>query len=338
MIPTLLGITVVSFCLLRLVPGDAAAFRVGAEADVGARAEELIAVFRRQHLLDQPLWKQYLHYLGPFHLGEEGHTWFGGSGDEPWNGLLIGDLGHEFLRPSVSVAGELWTRLGVTVPLALISVLLSYLLAIPLGVYAAVRRGTVLETASTGILFLLYAVPVFWAGLMLQLVFGATGLGWLPAIGLADKDAADLSGFARLLDTARHAILPIVCLTYGGLAYLSRQMRVGVVETIRADYIRTARAKGLSEARVVWVHALRNALIPVLTLLGQVLPVLVGGAILVETVFDIPGMGRYAYEGLANREYNVVMGTVLVSALLTLIGFLLSDVLYAWADPRIRHG
>jgi peptide/nickel transport system permease protein len=338
MIPTLFGITVITFCLLRLAPGDAAAFRVGAEADAGARAEELIATFRRQHLLDQPLWKQYLHYLGPFHLGEEGHTWLGGSGDEPWNGLLVGDLGHEFLRPSVSVADEVWTRLGVTIPLALISVLLSYLLAIPLGVYAAVRRGSMLESTSTAVLFLLYAVPVFWAGLMLQLLFGATGLDWLPAIGLADKDAADLPAFARLVDTGRHAILPIVCLTYGGLAYLSRQMRVGVVETIRADYIRTARAKGLSEARVVWVHALRNALIPVLTLLGQVLPVLVGGAILVETVFDIPGMGRYAYEGLANREYNVVMGTVLVSALMTLVGFLVSDVLYAWADPRIRHG
>ena len=137
------------------------------------------------------------------------------------------------------------TRLGVTVPLALISVVLSYLLAIPLGVYAAVRRGTAFESASTAVLFLLYAVPTFWAGLMLQLAFGATGLDWLPAIGLADKDAADLSAFARLVDTARHGILPVVCLTYGGLAYLSRQMRVGVVETIRADYIRTARAKGL---------------------------------------------------------------------------------------------
>ena len=335
MVPTLFGITLVTFLLLRLVPGDAAAARIGSEGLAGSRAEEVLAAFRREHLLDKPVWRQYAHYLGPFHLGPEGHKWFGGSGARPWHGLLAGDLGREFLRPGVTVAGELGRRLRVTVPLALCSMLLAYLIALPLGVWSAVRDGRPLARASTAVLFALYAVPTFWAGLMLQLALGKAGLGWLPVIGLHDKDAAELSGAAYAADTLRHAILPVACLTYGGLAYLSRQMRAGVLATIDADYVRAARAKGLSELRVV-AHAVRNALIPVLTLLGQMLPALVGGAILVETVFDVPGVGRYAYEGLMNREYNVVLGTVLCSALLTLVGLLVSDVLYAWADPRIR--
>ncbi len=339
MVPTLVGISFLCFGLIHLAPGDPALLRAGAGAETSGAgdASVLIERFREEHLLDRPLWVQYFHYVGPFSLADDGHRWFGGDGSQPFNGLLVGDLGREFLRPSVTVAGELRKRLGVTVPLAAISILLSYLLAVPIGIHAAVRRGTPLEGASTAIVFALHALPVFWAGLLLQMAFGATGLGWLPVLGLHGPDAADLGAGAFGLDTLAHSILPIVCLTYGGLAYLSRQMRVGVVDTIREDYVRTARAKGLGERRVIGVHVLRNSLIPVLTLLGQVLPLMVGGSILVEAVFDVPGMGLYAYQALQNREYDAVMGTVLLSAMMTLVGFLLSDVLYAVVDPRIRH-
>jgi peptide/nickel transport system permease protein len=339
MVPTLLGISCVTFALIRFAPGDPSQLQFSADAPAG-NAEAMIEGFRREHLLDQPLWRQYLHYLGPFDLGPDGHRWFGGAGSKPWNGLLSGDLGHEYLRPDVSVAAEIGERLQVTLPLALLAVLLAYLVAIPLGIYSAVRRGTPLEVASTVMLFLLHAVPTFWAAVLLQTALGHGGLGWFPSIGIHGKDAADLAGWASAKDTLAHAVLPVVCLAYGGMAYVSRQMRTGMLEAIGADYVRMARAKGLSESAVVLKHALRNSLIPVITLLGQVLPVLVGGSVLVETVFDIPGLGKYAFDGLAHREYDVVMGTVLISAVMTLAGFLLSDVLYALVDPRIRaqHG
>jgi len=338
MLPTLLGISLVTFALVRLAPGDPGSVRFGGES-AGAQADsaQFLREFRRAHLFDQPLWKQYLHYLGPFHLGPEGHTWFGGDGRRPWHGLLAGDLGREYLRPSVSVAGEIGRRLRVTLPLALAAAVLAYLVAIPLGIWSAVKRGTAFDATVAALLFVLYALPTFWAALLLQLGFGASGLGWLPVIGMRDKDAAALGAGASALDLARHALLPIACLAYGGLAYLSRQMRAGMLEAIGQDYVRTARAKGLSERAVILKHALRNSLIPVLTLFGQVLPLLVGGSIVVETVFDLPGMGKYAYDGLVNREYDVVLGTVLVSALMTLVGFLVSDVLYALVDPRIRY-
>jgi peptide/nickel transport system permease protein len=232
---------------------------------------------------------------------------------------------------------ELWQRMKVTVPLSLVSVLLAYLLALPLGILSAVKQGSLADKATTFVLFLLYSIPTFWAGLMLILAFGATGLEWLPVIGLHDKDAEQLQGWDYAWDLVRHCILPVATLTYGGLAYLSRQMRVGMLETVRQDFIRTARAKGLSEKVVVFRHALRNSLIPVVTVFATILPILIGGSVIVETVFNIPGMGLYAFQGLITRDYNIVMATVTVSSIMTLLGFLLSDVLYAVVDPRISY-
>lgn len=335
------GITILVFTAIRLAPGDPATVMIGISSggemkgDVGY--EERIEKFRHENGLDRPIWIQYLGFLGPFNIKPDGHPWFGGSGADPWGGLLVLDLGHEFQRKTMPIIEELGRRLQVTIPLSLISTLLIYLFALPMGIYSAVRQGTKLDAAMTVILFILYSVPTFWAGLMLILAFGASGLHWLPVLGLHSKDAADLATWPYIWDTIVHSILPIATLTYGGLAYLSRQMRVGMIEVIRSDYIRTARAKGLSEKVVVMKHALRNSLIPVITLFASILPILIGGSVIVEQVFDVPGMGRYAFEGLIARDYGIIMATTTFSAFMTLVGILLSDIAYAMVDPRIKY-
>ena len=344
MVPTLIGITFLTFAVMRLAPGDPSTIKFAGAIDTGrgigstkGSIEDAIAKFRSAHLLDEPLWKQYLHYVGPFDLSPQGTERFGGSGQRPFGGLLAGDLKNEYHRPNVRIRDELGRRLSITVPFALASVMLSYLIALPLGIWSVVRQGTVRDAAATVLVFLLYSIPTFWAGLMLQLVFGANWLDWLPILGLHDKDAGSLGRWERLWDLLLHAILPLACLTYGTFAYLSRQMRAGMLDTIRQDYVRTARAKGLPERTVVLKHALRNSLIPVLTLFATILPTLIGGSVIVETIFDIPGMGKYAFEGLLQRDYNVVMATTTLSALMTLVGILVSDLTYALVDPRISY-
>lgn len=258
------------------------------------------------------------------------------SGEDKWGGLLLLDLGNE-MQTKQPVVDELWKRLKVTVPISLASVILSYLIALPLGIFSVQRQGTKTDTFTTISLFVLYSVPTFWAGLMLILIFGATGLDWLPVLGLHDKDAATFGPWQYAWDTVLHTILPVATLTYGSLAYLSRQMRAGMLDVIRQDYIRTARAKGLAENVVIYKHALRNSMIPVITLLASILPILIGGSIIVEQVFDIPGMGKYAFEGLLRRDFYIVMATTTFVGIMTQFGILLSDITYSLVDPRIRH-
>ena len=322
MVPTLFGITLLLFVVMQLAPGDPATIRFGAGAGAtgamqGAGGiEDAIEKFRKKHHLDEPIWVQYGFWL---------------------RDVVTLDFGEEFSRPGVQVMDELTERMKITVPLSLISVVLSYLIALPLGIYSAARQHSLTDKTTTLLLFILYSLPTFWVGLMLILIFGQTGLGWLPILGLHDKDAHLLTGWPWWRDLLVHSILPVATLTYGGLAYLSRQMRVGMLDVIRQDYIRTARAKGLSERVVILRHATRNSLIPVVTVFASILPILIGGSVIVEQIFNIPGMGLYAYEGLIKRDYPVVLATTTVSAVMTLFGFLLSDVLYAVVDPRISY-
>jgi len=323
MFPTLIGITLLLFAVMRLAPGDPAALAAGAVGDAGSGSlqttsnlEDAVTKFRKRYKLDEPLLVQYGFWL---------------------KSVAQLDFGNEFFRPNVAVRDELWQRLKVTVPLSLISVLLSYLIAVPLGIFSAVKRGTFLDNVSTAIVFLLFSLPTFWAGLMLILLFGATGLDLLPVLGLHDKDAETFTRWQYFKDLFLHTILPVTCLTYGSFAYLSRQMRVGMLDVIRQDFIRTARAKGLAEKVVIFKHALRNSLIPVVTLFASILPILIGGSVIVETIFTIPGVGLYAFQGLVQRDYNVVMATVTASAFMTLLGFLVSDITYALVDPRIAY-
>ncbi len=258
------------------------------------------------------------------------------TGQRPWGGLLCLDLGDE-MQAKTPVAPELWKRLKVTVPISLLAILISYLIALPLGIFSVQKQGTRIDGMLTVVLFILYSIPTFWAGLMLILFFGKTGIDLFPVLGLHDKDADSLGTWGYAWDTAMHLVLPIVAYTYGSLAYLSRQMRAGMLDVIRQDYIRTARAKGLSERVVIYKHALRNSMIPVLTLLASILPILIGGSIIIEKVFDIPGMGKYAFQGLLRRDFNIVMAVTVFVGIMTQLGILLSDITYSLVDPRIRH-
>jgi peptide/nickel transport system permease protein len=228
-------------------------------------------------------------------------------------------------------------RLPITIQLNVISILLVYLIAIPCGIYSATRPGTLPDRIMTLFFFFLYSLPSFWVAVLLIMLLGG-GDFWdlLPVYGISSIGAEEWSFFAWLSDRIWHLILPITCLTYGGFAYLSRLTRANMLEVVREDYIRTARAKGLSERLVIFKHAFRNALLPIVTLLAFLLPAMFGGSVIIESIFSIPGMGQLGFEAVLSRDYPVIMAITTISALLTLVGLLLSDLLYAALDPRIK--
>ncbi|MEK6606881.1 MAG: ABC transporter permease, partial [Myxococcota bacterium] len=244
----------------------------------------------------------------------------------------------ESMRDGRPVEAKIADAFPITAALALCALFLAYLIAIPLGVYSAVRHDTLGDRIVTVIVFVLYSLPSFWVASMLILLFGGVGF-WdiFPIYGLASRGAEAWALWPRLLDRAAHMVLPIFCLCYGSLAVISRYQRSGLLDVVRQDYIRTARAKGLSERAVIFKHALRNSLIPVITLLGLQIPFLLGGAIILERIFTIPGMGRLTFEAIWFRDYPVIMGVTTVAAVLTMASVLLADVLYSLVDPRIAY-
>jgi peptide/nickel transport system permease protein len=259
--------------------------------------------------------------------------WYVAYGD--WLGNLARlDLGRSFSRkrPVVDLIVE---RMGPTLMLSVTSLVLAYLLAVPLGLYASARSGRTDERSMSTLLYMLYSFPSFVAALFLQL-FLAVRLGWLPLFGMVSDDYEQLSSWGKAVDLTRHALMPVICYTYGSLAYYSRFIRANMHEVLRQDYIRTARAKGLGPLRVLVHHAFRNTLIPFVTLLGLTLPGLLSGSIIIEQIFTWPGMGRLFFESIRERDYPTIMGLTLMFAVLTLAGQLLADVLYAVVDPRVR--
>ncbi len=340
LIPTWLGVVFLVLLLVDLAPGDAASSLLGIDTDGGAgqgvASDERLAEFRARFLLDRSASVRFLHFVGPFDLSPTGHEWFGGSGKDRWHGLLALDLGEEMHRSGVSVAGELFGRLALTVPLAAASMGLALLFALPLGALSAARRGTWFDRVLGGVLFLLHAVPSFWGGMLLVLAFGATGLGCLPSLGIASPGSGEWGLWRRILDVLWHAVLPVVTLSYGSLAYLARQVRAGALQTLASDPIRTARAKGLPEAAIFRRHVLPTGLITLFTLTSAMAPALVGGSLVVETLFDLPGMGRYAFEGLRRHDLNIVLATTALAAAVSLLATWLAEVGTYWADPRIR--
>jgi len=327
-VPTFIGITIISFLIMRLAPGDPAELRAAgglrAGGDSGISAEkrgvldQALIQWRAQFGLDQPLHIQYALWL---------------------RNLFTLDFGESF-KDNQPVMNKILERLPTTVKIEVLSILLVYLVAIPLGIYSATHSYSLGDQATTFAAFVLFALPVIWAGTM-AIVFlcGGDFYYLFPPGGLTSLDySSEWPLWAKIKDQAWHLFLPVLLLSYAGFAGLSRYMRTGMLEQLRQDFVLTARAKGLSEHIVIYKHVLRNSLIPMVTILADLLPGLVGGSVIIETIFSIPGLGQLGYEAVLARDYPTVMALFTMSALLTLAGILLSDVLLALVDPRIAFG
>ncbi|WP_349616005.1 ABC transporter permease subunit [Azotobacter salinestris] len=324
LIPTFLGVTLLTFALIRLIPGDPVEVMMGERRlDPQMHAEAMHRLG-----LDRPLHEQYLNYLGQ---------------------LARGDLGQS-LRTRESVWSEFASLFPATVELALAALLLAGVLGLLAGTLAALKRGSVLDHGTMGLALTGYSMPIFWWALIL-IMFFSVELGWTPVSGRLDPlyDVEPVTGFMLIdtllseeqgafLDALRHLILPAIVLGTIPLAVIARMTRSAMLEVLREDYIRAARARGLSPARLVFVHALRNALVPVLTVFGLQVGSLLSGAVLTETLFSWPGIGKWLIEAIGARDYPVVQnGILLIAALVILTNFVV-DILYGLANPRIRHG
>ncbi len=312
MIPLLLGITIISFTVIHLAPGEPTDLQTQLNPEVSVELRERL---RAQYDLDQPLIVQYGKWLGR---------------------IVRLDFGDSFAQDHRPVARKIAERLPVTILINVLSIGAILACAIPIGILSATRRNSLFDRGTTVFVFLGFATPSFWLALLLMDYFGVR-LGWLPIAGLKSLGHEYLGFWARLADYGRHLILPVFISAFGGLAGFSRYMRSNMLEVIRQDYILTARAKGLGERAVIYRHALRNALLPVITILGLSVPGLIGGSVIFETIFAIPGMGKLFYDGVMMRDYPLIMGVLVIGAVLTLVGNLLADLGYALADPRIRN-
>ncbi len=251
--------------------------------------------------------------------------------------ILCLDFGESYIDHE-PVVEKVWKAFKVTFSFQMVVIFLMYMISVPIGILSAVRQDTFLDRLTTFVLFVLYSLPSFWVAYMLIYFLGEGRFAELfPVQGLNSDGAHALSFWPYLMDRLWHMCLPVACMTYGGLAVLSRYTRSGMLDVIRQDYIRTARAKGLSERVVIMKHAFRNGIIPVVTLIGGLLPALISGSVIIEYIFGIPGMGRLGFNAVYQRNYPVVMAITFFSAFLVLTGILLSDILYALVDPRIRY-
>ena len=289
-------------------------------------------------------WKNWIPSFH-FHGNNQYHRWLFGDGD--WltgagslysKGILRGDFGLSYLTRE-PVLDKIGRKLFWSVLLSFISVLLAYSISLPLGVFAASRSNTRIDRFIAVILFLLYALPSFWVATLLLMVFSNPDwLLWFPASGVKPPEgfSEDAGFWQKMVVTLPYLVLPTIAYTYSSLAFLSRTLRVSMMEILRLDFIRTARAKGLPESKVLWRHAFRNALLPVITLLANVFPAALGGAVILESIFSIPGMGFEIYRAILNQDYPLLVAVFTLVGLVTVISYLLADILYSWADPRIR--
>ena len=251
-------------------------------------------------------------------------------------GFLSGDLGKSYVN-LMPVSQKLKPALQWTLMMSLTAILIAYLVAIPLGVISAVKRGSYFDRIVSLILFMLYSLPVFWIGTLCLILFtnDEYGMDWFDGTWSSDLPA-DACFWAKFLETSNHLVLPVLCLSYGSFAFLSRQMRGGMLDIMEKLYIQTARAKGLRERMVVWKHGFSNALFPLITIFASVFPRAIAGSVVVEFIFNIPGMGWVTLDAISEKDWSVVFAILLLGAVLTMVGILIADILYALADPRIR--
>ncbi|MCX8021546.1 MAG: ABC transporter permease [Syntrophorhabdaceae bacterium] len=313
MIPMLLGITLVSFLVIHLTPGEPGVLDVEMNPKVTKEVRERIRAF---YGLDKPLHIQYWMWL---------------------KRIVKLDFGVSFSTDRRPVIDKIKERLPITIGINLISMFLIFVIGIPIGIYCARYKDTILDKGFTAFVFAGYAAPTFWVALLLMMFFGVY-LDILPISGLKSFNYDEFTPFGKAMDLAKHLIMPIFISAFGGLAGISRYMKNSLLEVLRQEYITTAYAKGLPEHVVLKRHALRNALLPVITILGLSVPGLIGGSVIFESIFSIPGMGQLFYMSVMARDYPTIMGILVMGAFLTLLGNLLADIMYALADPRIRIG
>jgi len=311
MVPLLIGITLISFIVIHLAPGEPTDLQTQLNPEASAELQQRL---RAHYGLDKPLPEQYFNWLGR---------------------LARLDFGQSFHQDHRPVLDKILERMPITILINVLSIGLILLVAIPIGIFSATHRNSMFDRATTVFVFVGFAMPSFWLALLLMDYLGVR-LGWFPIAGLKSLGFEYLGLGGQILDLASHLVLPVFVSAFGGLAGFSRYMRSNMLEVIHQDYILTARAKGLSERVVILRHALRNALLPVITILGLSVPGLIGGSVIFETIFAIPGMGKLFYDGVMMRDYPLIMGVLVIGAILTLVGNLLADIGYAVADPRIR--
>ena len=283
-------------------------------------------------------WKTYIPTLHWYGTSNQYHLWLFGNGKDR-HGLLRGDFGISYID-SQPISTKIWQKIGISFSLSLISIFIAYLISIPIGIYSAYKKDSAVDKGFSLILFILYSMPSFFVGTLLLLQFAnPDNLAWFPVSGIQDPTLFDpeWSYLTKIKHRMPYLILPIITYTYGSFAFLSRIMRVGMIDIVSQDYIRTARAKGLSEGKVILKHALRNSLLPVITVFAAIFPMAIGGSIIIEVIFSIPGMGVEVYNSILNYDYPMIITVFTLSGFLTMIGYLVADILYAVVDPRISY-
>jgi ABC-type dipeptide/oligopeptide/nickel transport system permease component len=318
MVPTFIGIITITFFLTKLRPDALTTQSMGPDGmKESAGLDEFQKKMRAYYGLDQPLHVQYLRL---------------------WKNILTLDFSESRIdhRPVLKKIGE---ALPVTLFFNVITLVLVYGISIPLGVYMAIHDKKKKELILTTILYGLYALPSFWVALiLLKYLASAEHLDLFPLSGLVSPYYNKLTWLQKTGDVLWHLVLPVLVMVYGSFAFLSRYMKSSVIAALKSDYVRTAKAKGLKDSTIIYVHALRNSLIPLVTLLGGLLPALIGGSVILERIFSIPGMGKLAYDSVYANDDTVIFAIVSISSILTMIGIFLSDIALVFVDPRIRYG
>ncbi len=309
---TLVGITILSFFIIHLAPGKPTDVLTELNPKITPEARERL---EKYYGLDKPVYIQYLLWA---------------------KRVIRLDFGESFSTDRRPVWDKIKERIPVTLSINLLSMAMIFMIAIPVGVTSATRQYSLYDKVTTVAVFIGFAMPAFWLGILLMMLFGVQ-LHWLPISGLKSMNYDTLTTGEKVIDLARHLLLPVFVSAFGGIAGISRYMRSSMLEVIRQDYIATARAKGLPERVVIYRHALRNALLPIVTILGLSLPGLISGSVIFEQIFSIPGIGQLMWMSVMQRDYSVIMGLLTISAVLTLVGNMLADLCYAIVDPRIRR-
>lgn len=313
---TLLVFTALMYALIRNIPGTPLTL-LGAEDPSRKISNEDLKLLNKAYGLDKPWYVAYGHWLG---------------------NLARGDMGTSFRyrKPVIGLIGE---RIGATLLLSVTSFLITYGLAIPIGMFMTRHGGNAYERTLSIALYMLYSLPIYVAALWLLywFYFRLSGTNFQLSPGMTSDDYEKMSASGKLLDLGKHLLLPLICYSYGALAYDTRFIKANMEEAIRQDYIRTARAKGLDDETVLWRHAFRNTLIPFVTLIGLTLPGLISGAVILEQIFNWPGIGKLLYEAITFHDYPLIMGLTLMFAVATLLSQLLADILYAFVDPRVTY-